>query len=102
MSYRSAALDEPRQAASLSRLMLAGLVAFVVISLVVMFAGRVPFQPQPDLLVYERTSVDYNTTAQQQLTTYARQADGSIQIPIERAMDLLVEQNRIPVRAVTP
>jgi hypothetical protein len=102
MSYRSAPYETPRQAASLSRLMLAGLVAFVVISLVVMFAGQVPFQPKADLLNYERTSVDYRNAAQQQLTTYARGTDGSVQIPIERAMTLLIEQNRIPVRAANP
>ena len=100
MSYRSSAFDPQPQAAPLSRLMFAGFVAFVLISLVVMFAGQLPGKPQPDRLNYNQTYLDYATTAQTQLSTYARLPDGSISMPIERAMALLVEQDRIPVREV--
>ncbi len=81
---------------SLSRLMIAGLMVFLVLSLVVLLAGRLPFTPQP-APVTGNTYQSYVNEARTLLNSYGRTAEGKVHIPIDRAMDLIVERG-LPVR----
>ncbi|NTV63277.1 MAG: hypothetical protein HGA65_07040 [Oscillochloris sp.] len=106
MSYRvrsfapapapKSASDQP-QVPSALRIMTALVIAFVLISLLILLAGRVPFSPQP-LPQSGSTSAQYVSDANQLLTTYGRNADGTYHIPINEAMKLIVERG-LPVRA---
>ncbi|WP_322493662.1 hypothetical protein [Chloroflexus sp.] len=80
----------------LSRLMIAGLMVFLVLSLVVLLAGRVPFTPQP-APVTGNTYRSYVTEARTLLNSYGYTPEGKVHIPIDRAMDLIVERG-LPVR----
>ncbi|ACL26225.1 hypothetical protein [Chloroflexus aggregans] len=107
MSYRptySAPRYAPRPAQQirtmaeppLSRLMIAGLMVFIMLSLVVLLAGRVPFTPQP-APVTGNTYRSYVTEARTLLNSYGYTMEGKVHIPIDRAMDLIVERG-LPVR----
>ncbi|OAN44646.1 hypothetical protein A6A03_16205 [Chloroflexus islandicus] len=80
----------------LSRLMIASLMVFLVLSLVVLLAGRVPFTPQP-APVTGNTYRSYVTEARTLLNSYGYTLEGKVHIPIDRAMDLIVERG-LPVR----
>ncbi|MEF3273119.1 MAG: hypothetical protein K6356_01770 [Chloroflexus sp.] len=80
----------------LSRLMIAGLMVFIVLSLVVLLAGRLPFTPQP-APVNGNTYRSYVTGDRTLLSSYGYTMEGKVHIPIERAMDLIVERG-LPVR----
>ncbi|WP_322820458.1 hypothetical protein [Chloroflexus sp.] len=81
---------------SLSRLMIAGPMVFLVLSLVVLLAGRLPFTPQP-APVTGNTYRTYVTDARTLLNSYGYTMEGKVHIPIDRAMDLIVERG-LPVR----
>lgn len=81
---------------SLSRLMIASLMVFLVLSLVVLLAGRIPFTPQP-APVTGNTYRTYVTEARTLLNSYGYTMEGKVHIPIDRAMDLIVERG-LPVR----
>ncbi|WP_028458896.1 hypothetical protein [Chloroflexus sp. Y-396-1] len=81
---------------SLSRLMIAGLMVFIVLSLVVLLAGRLPFTPQP-APVTGNTYQSYVNEARTLLNSYGYTMEGKVHIPIDRAMDLIVERG-LPVR----
>lgn len=82
--------------ASLSRLMIASLMVFLVLSLVVLLAGRLPFTPQP-APVTGNTYRTYVNDARTLLDSYGYTMEGKVHIPIDRAMDLIVERG-LPVR----
>lgn len=98
MSYRfGTPAPAPRQP-SLRTMMTGLLVAFVVVSLLVFLAGRVPFVPTPSPVDRSQTTYrNYVEADRALLSEYARTSDGRIQIPIDRAMDLLVERG-LPTR----
>ena len=73
------------------------LIGFVVVTLLLFLAGRVPFTPTVSPLDPATTYKVYVDDARAKLGTYERTADGRIQIPIDRAMDLLVERG-LPTR----
>lgn len=103
MSYRynptpSFTQSRPEQRLPSARaLMVALLGAFIVISLLVLLAGRVPFVPTPNP-VQGSTYREYVTRDRELLGSYGYTIEGNVHIPVERAMDLIVEQNRLPVR----
>jgi hypothetical protein len=85
-----------RQELSVGTKMLVAVLGFVLVSLVVLFAGRVPFQPQPDVL----TGPQYDTYLAQDtelLTNYGYTLEGNVHIPIERAKELVLERG-LPTR----
>jgi len=98
MSYRSSANDQAQvQAPSALRIMTALLVAFVMVSLLIFLAGRVPFTPTP--LVDTSTSYkQYVARDTQLLSTYGNTIEGKVHIPIDQAMKLILEKNLLPVR----
>jgi hypothetical protein len=97
MSYRFSNPYTPRSPQPSLRTMMTGLVvAFVMISLVVFLAGRVPFVPSATPL----SGVSYRDYVAQDratLSTYGRTEQGTIHIPIDRAMDLVAERG-LPTR----
>ncbi|GAB4427993.1 MAG: hypothetical protein OHK0015_10460 [Chloroflexi bacterium OHK40] len=95
MSYRFT--NTPVQPTPNPRAIMTGLLlAFVVVSLLVFLAGRVPFVPSVTPLSGP-TYRDYVVPAREQLSTYGRNPDGTVRIPIDRAMDLIVERG-LPTR----
>ncbi|EFO79533.1 hypothetical protein OSCT_2659 [Oscillochloris trichoides DG-6] len=72
-------------------------IAFVLITLLVLFAGRVPFRPAPIAQPGTPASV-YIERDTQLLSTYGYTLEGTVHIPIDRAMELIVERG-LPVRA---
>jgi hypothetical protein len=97
MSYRSRAFNEaPVQVPSALRLMTTLVVAFVMISLLVLLAGRVPLPPHsvPESGTSYKVYVARDT---QLLSTYGYTTEGKVHIPIDRAMQLIVERG-LPVR----
>jgi hypothetical protein len=98
MSYRFNTPAPPPRPISMRAAMTAMLVAFVVVSLFVFLAGRVPFTPTPTPLDRGQTTYrNYVAADRELLGGYARTPDGRVQIPIDRAMDLLVERG-LPTR----
>ncbi|WP_322817083.1 hypothetical protein [Chloroflexus sp.] len=81
---------------SLSRLMITALMVFLVLSMVVLLAGRLPFTPQP-APVTGNTYRSYVSEARTLLNSYGYTMEGKVHIPIDRAMDLIVERG-LPVR----
>lgn len=92
MSYRYQRSYQPIQRApSAVRIMATLLVVFVIVSLMVILAGRVPFAPRVTPLSGP-TYLDYVIPDRELLDSYGFTVDGSVHIPINRAMDLLVER----------
>ncbi len=73
------------------------LVAFLVVSLLVMLAGRVPFVPSATPLSGP-TYKNYVIPDRELLGSYGNTTEGKIHIPIDRAMDLIVERG-LPTRS---
>ncbi|MEI8307181.1 MAG: hypothetical protein WCF99_08950 [Chloroflexales bacterium] len=99
MSYRSRSYDQVQvqaQPPSALRIMTALLVAFVMISLIFILAGRVPFTPTP-LVDTGASYKDYVTRDTTLLTTYGNTLEGNVHIPIDQAMKLIAERG-LPVR----
>jgi hypothetical protein len=97
MSYRfSDSYGARRPEPSLRTMMTGLLVGFVVASLLVFLAGRIPFTPTttPASGVTYR---DYLSADRVLLETYGRTDEGTIHIPIERAMELIAERG-LPTR----
>lgn len=97
MSYRYGnSPPAARQAPSERRIMTALLIGFVVVSLAVLLAGRVPFVPS----VTPISGPSYRTYVEDDrrlLGSYGYTLEGRVHIPIERAMDLLAERG-LPTR----
>jgi hypothetical protein len=103
MSYRTRTPDyiqdyaRPQPATpSALRIMVAMLVTFVVVSFLVFFAGRLPVTPQP-LFPVGPTYRQYAEQDSVLLSSYGNTFEGNVHIPIDRAMDLIVERG-LPVR----
>jgi hypothetical protein len=97
MSYRSRAYDSVQaQPPSALRIMTALLVAFVMVSLLIFLAGRLPFTPTP-LVESGPTYKQYVARDTNLLSTYGNTTEGKIHIPISQAMNLIVERG-LPVR----
>lgn len=99
MSYRTRTPEyaQPQPALpSARRIMVAMLVTFVVVSFLVLFAGRLPVTPQP-LFPEGPTYRQYTQEADVLLSSYGNTIEGRVHIPIDRAMDLIVERG-LPVR----
>lgn len=97
MSYRYSNSYTPRPAEPSLRTMMTGLlIGFVVVSLLVFLAGRVPFVPTATPIV-GASYRDYVVPAREQLSSYGRTEQGTIHIPIERAMQLIAERG-LPTR----
>lgn len=92
-AYRPA----PRGAPGAVQIMSGLLVAFLVVSLLVMLAGRVPFVPSVTPLDGP-TYKDYVVPDRELLNSYGKTNEGTIHIPIDRAMDLIVERG-LPTRS---
>jgi hypothetical protein len=97
MSFRYRAYGQEQvQAPSALRLMTTLVIAFVMISLLVLLAGRVPFTPTPQ--ANEGTTYkQYVANDTELLNTYGNTLEGNVHIPISRAMELIVERG-LPVR----
>lgn len=92
MSYRyQRPYQSIQRSPSAVRIMAALLVVFVVVSLMVILAGRVPFAPSVTPLSGP-TYLDYVIPDRELLSSYGFTVEGSVHIPIDRAMDLLVER----------
>jgi hypothetical protein len=97
MSYRLRAIDRSQaQPPSALRIMTVLLVAFVMISLLIFLAGRLPFTPTP-LTNTGSTYKQYVARDTELLSTYGNTAEGNVHIPIDQAMKLIVERG-LPVR----
>lgn len=97
MSYRYSNSYTPKAPEPSLRVMMTGLlVGFVVVSLLVFLFGRVPFTPTSTPLS-GTTYKEYVARDQELLTTYGRTPQGSIHIPLERAMELTAERG-LPTR----
>lgn len=97
MSYRFSDSYSARRPEPSLRVMMTGLlVGFVVVSLLVFLAGRVPFTPTSTPLSGPSYR-DYAAVDRELLSTYGRTEAGAIHIPIDRAMDLLAERG-LPTR----
>jgi hypothetical protein len=81
---------------SLRTMMTGLLVGFVVVSLLVFLFGRVPFTPGSTPLDGPSYK-EYVANDTELLTTYGRTPQGSIHIPIDRAMDLIAQRG-LPTR----
>jgi hypothetical protein len=78
------------------RIMIALLVTFVVVSLAVLLAGRVPFVPAVTPLAGP-TYKTYVEDDRQLLGSYGYTLEGNVHIPIDLAMDLVVSRG-LPTR----
>lgn len=78
------------------RVMIALLIGFVVVSLAVLLAGRVPFTPSATPLSGP-TYRTYVESDRQLLAGYGYTLEGRVHIPIDRAIDLVVERG-LPTR----
>lgn len=98
MSYRYQSSYQPARRAPGAIQIMSGLLAtFVVVSLLVMLAGRVPFVPSVTPIAGP-TYKDYVIPARELLTSYGYTMEGSVHIPIDRAMDLIAERG-LPTRS---
>jgi hypothetical protein len=98
-SYKPATDSAPAQvqAPSALRIMTALVIAFVLITLVIMLAGRVPLVPSP-ITQPGTTAAQYVEQATQLLNAApGRNSDGTYHIPIEQAVKLIAERG-LPVR----
>ncbi len=99
MSYRPRTPEYASQQQALPsarRIMVAMLVTFVIVSFLVLFAGRIPVTPQPQFpegINYRQ----YTQEADVLLSSYGNTLEGRVHIPIDRAMDLIVERG-LPLR----
>lgn len=97
MSYRyGPTLTPRRRGPNELRLMTALLIAFVVVSLAVLLAGRVPFSPS----VTPLSGPNYRSYVEDDralLSGYGYTTEGRVHIPIDLAMDLIVERG-LPTR----
>jgi hypothetical protein len=76
--------------------MTALLVAFVLVTLLILLAGRLPFTPTP-LANTGATYKEYVARDTTLLTSYGNTTEGKVHIPIDQAMKLIVERG-LPVR----
>jgi hypothetical protein len=76
--------------------MVALLGAFVVLSLIILLAGRLPFTPTP-AAIQGSTYRGYVDKDRELLSSYGYTLEGRVHIPIERAIDLTAERG-LPVR----
>jgi hypothetical protein len=100
MSYRTRPAGyepAPSQLPSAPRIMTALLLAFIVFSLLIILAGRVPFVPTP-AAIEGNTYQQYLARDRELLGSYGNTAEGGVHIPIDRAMQLVVQRG-LPVRA---
>lgn len=88
-----------RRTPSARPIMAALLTTFVVVSLLVLLAGRMPSVPDVTPLVGP-TYRDYVLADRQLLDSYGFTTEGRVHIPIERSMDLIVERG-LPTREDT-
>jgi hypothetical protein len=95
MSFRLRTYDRVQPPSAL-RIMTVLLVAFVLISLVIFLAGRLPFTPTP-LANTGSTYKQYVARDTELLSTYGNTTEGNVHIPIDQAMKLIVERG-LPVR----
>ncbi|MFQ3663722.1 MAG: hypothetical protein SNJ69_15185 [Chloroflexaceae bacterium] len=93
VTYQPARQGAPGVAQIMSGL----LVTFLVVSLLVMLAGRVPFVPSVTPLDGP-TYKDYVLPDRDLLSRYGYTMEGKVHIPIDRAMDLIVERG-LPTRS---
>ncbi|NTW97657.1 MAG: hypothetical protein HGB28_03820 [Oscillochloris sp.] len=102
MSYRVRPFSPAQESSaqvqppSALRIMTALVVVFVMVSLLIMLAGRVPFAPYP-ITQPGVTSAVYVASDTELLSTYGNTSEGAVHIPIKRAMQLIVERG-LPVR----
>ena len=97
MSYRFGDSYQSQQRLPGARQVMATLLAaFLVVSLVVLLAGRVPFVPSVTPLSGP-TYRDYVEPVRQLLGSYGYTLEGNVHIPIETAMDLVAERG-LPTR----
>ncbi|HMQ30561.1 MAG TPA: hypothetical protein PKD53_07515 [Chloroflexaceae bacterium] len=96
MSYRYGTTVQTRRQPNERRIMIALLVGFLVVSLAVLLAGRVPISPTPTPLTGP-TYRSYVENDRRLLGSYGYTLEGRVHIPIERAMDLVAERG-LPTR----
>ncbi|MBX0327354.1 hypothetical protein K2Z83_06650 [Oscillochloris sp. ZM17-4] len=96
MNYRFRAYEAQVQPPSALRIMTALVIAFVLVSLLILLAGRLPFTPAP-LVDTGTTYRQYVARDTELLSTYGNTIEGNVHIPIDRAMQLIVERG-LPVR----
>jgi len=101
MSYRyttpSYERVRPRRRPPSARSVMVGLIGvFVALTLVIILAGRLPFTPTP-VAVQGSTYRQYVQTDRELLGSYGRTTEGAVHIPIDQAMNLIVERG-LPVR----
>ncbi len=82
-------------------LMLAMLVVFVIVSLVVLLAGRIPFTPTV-VALDGPTYLDYFPAQDELLGSYGYTLEGKVHIPIDQAIDLIVERGLPALETTTP
>jgi hypothetical protein len=96
MSYRYGNSVQAARQPNERRIMIALLIGFVVLSLLVLMAGRFPLSPT----VTPLSGPSYTTYVEddrQLLGSYGYTLEGTVHIPIERAMDLIAERG-LPTR----
>jgi len=86
-----------RREPSVRGMIIAGLLTFIVLSLLVMFAGNLPLAPQPDPPVSGPTYEQFRQEEDAILNSYGQFPDGRIHIPIERAIEITAERG-LPTR----
>lgn len=94
--YRTSPYEPAPQAPGASRIMIALVAAFVLLSLFVLLAGRVPFPPTPGLPEGD-TYRSYVEADRALLKDYGYTLEGKVHIPIDLAMDLIAQRG-LPVR----
>lgn len=94
--YRNYA-EPVRREPSVRGMIVAGLITFVLLSLLVFFAGNMPLAPRPDPPVSGPTYQQFRQEEDATLNNYGRFTDGRIHIPIERAIELTAERG-LPTR----
>jgi hypothetical protein len=103
-SYQPERVFQPQAAArrtpSARPIMAALLATFVVVSLLVLLAGRVPFVPDV-VPLSGPTAQEYVARDRQLLSSYGFTTEGRVHVPIEHAMDLLVERGLPASESVT-
>lgn len=94
--YRTSPYEPAPQAPSASRIMIGLVAAFVLLSLFVLLAGRVPFPPTPSP-VQGDTYRRYVEADRALLSDYGYTVEGRVHIPIDLAIDLIAQRG-LPVR----
>jgi hypothetical protein len=93
------AQPEPRpqtRAPNERRLIIGLLIGFVVVSLIVLLAGRVPTVPSV-MPLSGPNAATFQAEARTLLGSYGTTAEGTIHIPIDRAIDLIAQRG-LPTR----